>query len=78
MTQSGGLGEEGAMFLNHISVIALLLLLKKNDGTFSGLRPAETRPSRGNKMSSFSHGSKADVTAFRGMETETPAHCVLG
>lgn len=33
MRQSGGLGEEGAMFLNHISVTALLLLFKKKKKT---------------------------------------------
>lgn len=29
-------------------------------------------------MSSVSHGSKADVTAFTGMKTETPGHGVSG
>lgn len=36
------------MFLNHISVTALLLLFLKetnHDGTFLGLRPAEIQPS---------------------------------
>lgn len=61
------------MFPNHIFLRQACLKKKTkipkkqkktHDGTFSRLRLAETRLTGRNKMSSFSHGSKADVTAL--------------